>query len=154
MNYNLEMVCILIIITNSINNYATTTEFDDDVHCLTNDEIHLLLLRRQKGGEQHSDTFMQTLAYADTVATTNVEVYNQLVTKTIIININVYKDDLKNLALAISERLNNLDIERKVDRKKVRMHKYEITCLANFGILLSLSLLCNISHYYHYFYLL
>ena len=48
-------------------------EFDDDVHCLTNDEIYLLLLRKQTVDNQ-SDTFLQTLSYAETVATTPIEV--------------------------------------------------------------------------------
>lgn len=74
----------------------------------------MLLLRRQKGGQQNSDTFIQTLQYAEAVASTPVE------------------DDLKILALAISEKLNDIELERRSDRKKCKLHRYEIACLSNF----------------------
>jgi len=36
------------------------------------------------------------------------------------------------LALATAERFQGLELERRSDRKKCKLHKYEIACLSNF----------------------
>jgi hypothetical protein len=95
--------------------------FDDPeainhVQVLTNDEIYYLLDdNRQKDlarGAELTDTFKVTYEFLEKVATTTVQ------------------KDIVTVADAINQ-MQNLELERKVDRKKMVLHPYERASLAN-----------------------
>ena len=102
-------------------NFGKEFIFDDPeainhVQVLTNDEIYYLLDdNRQKDlarGAELTDTFKVTYEFLETVATTTVQ------------------KDIVTVADAINQ-MQTLELERKVDRKKMVLHPYERASLAN-----------------------
>lgn len=102
-------------------NFGKEFIFDDPeainhVQVLTNDEIYYLLDdNRQKDlarGAELTDTFKVTYEFLEKVATTTVQ------------------KDIVTVADAINQ-MQTLELERKVDRKKMVLHPYERASLAN-----------------------
>jgi hypothetical protein len=102
-------------------NFGKEFIFDDPeainhVQVLTNDEIYYLLDdNRQKDlarGAELTDTFKVTYEFLEKVATTTVQ------------------KDIVTVADAINQ-MQSLELERKVDRKKMVLHPYERASLAN-----------------------
>lgn len=92
---------------------------EPNVQALTNDEVYYLLedIRQKavKEGKQEAitDTFKAVHSHLEKVVTTRV--FN----------------DVQNIASTLSNTLIDMDLERKHDRKLVKLHPYERTSLIN-----------------------
>mmetsp|Transcript_91889 Transcript_91889/g.180074 ORF Transcript_91889/g.180074 Transcript_91889/m.180074 type:complete len:151 (+) Transcript_91889:115-567(+) len=85
----------------------------EEVETLTNDEMYLVLVKRHNAGVSN-ELFDQTFAYVERVATTKIN------------------HDVEALTLDLRQKLGYLTLQRVGDGKRIPLHKYEISCLANF----------------------
>lgn len=88
-----------------------STFSDSGVQSLSNDELYFLMLRRTSNNI--SEQYTQTFSFVEKLATTKIQ------------------DDLKSLVTELDTQLKSIELERRVDRKLVQLHKFEVSAMIN-----------------------